>query len=91
MTPISQLSQMIEKFFALFVGFIFVSHLFSVRSDRYANEMGEVIAAIKKRGDDMGDFIQDEYKLTFEEAMKELERLKGNMLNFIYLLSKGIE
>ncbi len=90
-TPVSQLSQMIEKFFALFVGFIFVSHLFSIRSDRYANEMGEVIAVIKKRGDDMGAFIEDEYKLTFEEAMKELERLKGNMLNFIYLLSKGIE
>ena len=90
-TPISQMALIVERFFALFLGMIFVTLIFSTKGERYNAEINDVVAAIKRRGDEMNIFIQDEYKLTFEQAMKELERLKAGMLNLIYQLTKNLD
>jgi hypothetical protein len=58
--PISQATSMIESFFALFLFAIFVSLLLSVRSQRQAEELNEVIRGIEARGIEIESFIRDD-------------------------------
>ena len=90
--PISQTASMIESFFALFLVVIFVSLLLSVRSQRHAEELNEVIKGIEGQGKDMEGFIKDEYKInSIDDAMAELEKLKAGMAKFIYKITESIQ
>jgi len=89
---ISQVTAMVESFFALFLIAIFVSLLISVRSKRYSDELNKVIKEIEKEGESMESFINNEYKIkSIREAISELERLKAGLVNFIYQITKSIE
>lgn len=88
---ISQSTSMLESLFAFFVVVIFVSLLLSVRSQRHAEELGEVILAIEKQGEEMESFIKNEYKLnSIEEAMAELEKIKEGAAKFLYKITEII-
>jgi len=90
--PISQIVSMLEFFFALFLIAIFVSLLLSVRSQRYSEELNEVIKGIEGQGEDMEGFIRDEYKInSIDEAIAELEKLKAGMVKFIYKITEIIQ
>jgi len=90
--PISQIVSMMESFFALFLVVIFVSLLLSVRSQRQAEELNEVIKGIGGQGKDMEGFIRDEYKINnIDDAMAELEKLKAGMAKFIYKITEIIQ
>lgn len=90
--PISQTVSMLESFFALFLVAIFVSLLLSVRSQRHAEELNEVIKGIEGQGKDMEGFIKDEYKInSIDDAMAELEKLKAGMAKFIYKITESIQ
>jgi len=89
--PISQATFMIEAFFALFLLAIFVSLLLSVRSQRHADELNEIIKGIETRGIEFESLIKDEYKInSIEEAMVELEKLEADLIKFIYKITEGI-
>lgn len=90
--PISQTVSMIEYFLALFLVVIFVSLLFSVRSQRHTEELNELIKEIVGQGKDMEGFIKDEYKInSIDDAMVELEKLKAGMIKFIYKITESIQ
>lgn len=90
--PISQIVSMMESFFALFLVVIFVSLLLSVRSQRQAEELNEVIKGIGGQGKDMEGFIRDEYKINnIDDAMAELEKMKAGMAKFIYKITEIIQ
>ncbi|MCK5641890.1 MAG: hypothetical protein KAJ19_13890 [Gammaproteobacteria bacterium] len=89
--PLSQVSIMIEEFLALVLVVIFVTLLFSVKSDKHSNEINEAIDSIKKQAKKMEGFIEKEYKLPIEQAIKELEKIKGGAIKIIYQLSKYID
>ena len=76
----------------IFLLVIFVSLLLSVRSQRHAEELNEVIKGIEGQGEDMEGFIRDEYKInSIDEAMAELEKLKAGMAKFIYKITEIIQ
>lgn len=90
--PISQTVSMIEYFLALFLVVIFVSLVFSVRSQRHTEELNELIKEIAGQGKDMEGFIKDEYKInSIDDAMVELEKLKAGMIKFIYKITESIQ
>lgn len=90
--PVSQTASMMESFFALFLVVIFVSLLLSVRSQRHAEELNEVIKGIEGQGKDMEGFIKNEYKInSIDNAMVELEKLKAGMTKFIYKITESIQ
>ena len=90
--PISQTVSMIEYFLALFLVVIFVSLVFSVRSQRHTEELNELIKEIVGQGKDMEGFIKDEYKInSIDDAMVELEKLKAGMIKFIYKITESIQ
>ncbi|OGJ59139.1 hypothetical protein A2635_04225 [Candidatus Peribacteria bacterium RIFCSPHIGHO2_01_FULL_51_9] len=90
-STIATIFAIIEGLFALFTVTILVTLLFSLKSERYSTEIKKVADSIKQQGDTLSIFISQEYKMTPEQALKELERLKAGMLNFIYQLSKNLD
>ncbi|MBI2471883.1 MAG: hypothetical protein HYV59_11680 [Planctomycetes bacterium] len=89
---ISQTISMIEYFLALFLIVIFVSLLFSVRSQRHTEELSELIKEITDQGKYMESFIKGEYKInSINDAMEELKKLKASMIKLIYKITESIQ
>jgi hypothetical protein len=92
LTPITRLSEsvsMAENFFALVLIAIFASQLISVKSQRLATELNQVIASIEAEGRFIESFIRSEYKIdTIDAALAELERLKASLMRFLVFLTR---
>ncbi|WP_134218711.1 hypothetical protein [Pelotomaculum sp. FP] len=89
--PISQTVSMMESMFALFLVAIFVSLLFSVRSQRHTDELNKIIKGIERQGEDMESFIKEEYKInSINDAMVELEKMKAGLIKFIYKITESL-
>ena len=90
--PVSQTALMIESFFGFFLVVIFVSLLLTIRSKRHAEELNKAIADIEEQGAGMESFIRDEYMMnSVEEALAELEKLKAEMVTFLYKITESIK
>lgn len=89
--PLSLGFLMIEEFFAMVLVSIFITLLFTVKSEKHSIELDTAIRDIKEQAKSMESFIQDEYKLPISEAIKELEKLKGSMIKVIFWFSKHID
>jgi hypothetical protein len=90
--PSSQTVNMAESLFALFLVAIFISLLFSVRSQKHADELNEIIKGIEHHGKDMESFIRNEYKInSFDDAIIELEKLKSGVVKLIYAITDSIQ
>ncbi|WP_295653205.1 hypothetical protein [uncultured Mucilaginibacter sp.] len=86
LVPISDLSRtisVIEQFFAIFLVSIFITLLLSVKNEREASDIQQVVEEIRQQGDDMGTFIQDQYNLSVELAIKELQKLNAGLLKLV--------
>jgi hypothetical protein len=95
MKPITMYSQsvsMIESFFALFMGMIFVTLLFSAKSERHTRELDLVIMQFEQRGKDLELFIRKEYNInSIEEALELLQKVQAVFTNFLYKLTDNIK
>jgi len=88
--PFSEAISMAENFCALFLGIIFVSLVISVRSQRYSEDLDQVIRIIEKQGQAMELQIAKEYKIkTIDDALRELDRASAGMMKFLYWLSNN--
>jgi len=87
---LSQAIGMVENFLALLLGIIFASLLISVRSQKYSEDLDQVIRIIEKQGQIMEFQIVKEYKIkTIDEALSELDRASASMIKFLYWLSNN--
>lgn len=90
--PLSQAVWMINAFFALFLLVIFVSLLWTVKSEKHTEELNQIIKSIEDEGFAMESFIRSEYKInSIEEAILELEKMKAGLVKFIYKISESIQ
>jgi hypothetical protein len=93
--PTMQLSQaisMVESFFAFILITIFVSLLFSSKSQRHTEELNEIIGGLEKQGSGMEGFIRDEYSInSIDDAIEKLEKSKSGLIKIIYKLSDFVE
>lgn len=88
----AQLASMIESFFALFMRIIFVSLLFSAKSERHTRELDLVITQLEQRGKDLEVFIRKEYNInSIEEALELLQKVQAVLIKFIYRLTDNIK
>lgn len=89
--PLSQTLYMMEAMFELFLVIIFISLLFTLRSQKHVNELNRIINEIEFQGNEMECFIKDEYKInSINDAIIELEKLKAGLVSFIYKISESI-
>jgi hypothetical protein len=87
----SQLASMLERFFGLFLTAIFAALMVSVRTERHADELKNVIVGLESEGRSLERLIRTDYKLnSIEEAMSELERLKADAIKLVLFLSNAL-
>jgi hypothetical protein len=82
---------MIQSLFSFSLVAILVTLFFSLRNQRYTEELNEVISGMETEGHEMERFIIDEYRLgSIEEAMAELQNAKASFAKFIYKISESL-
>jgi hypothetical protein len=89
-TIYSQGINMVEQLFAIFLGSILIVLLFSIKNEKYKEELSKTIDEVEKTGQTLGSIIETEYKLTFEQAIEEIKKMKGNLMKIIVWLSNGL-
>jgi len=60
---------------------------FSVKRDRENQELASSIQDLKKAGASVEAILAKEYKMTAEEAIREVQQMAGNLMNIITWLS----
>jgi hypothetical protein len=93
-TPVKLYSQalsMSEQWFAIMLLFILLSLFFSIRNDKYRDELEKTISGAENLGRSLEGLIHDTYRMTLEEAMEEIGKMQGNLSEVIIWLSKNME
>jgi len=79
----------------IFSGFMIVVILFfvitTVVKEKHTEELDGMIEVAKIHGQELDIIIRDEYKLTIDDAIKEVEKIKGSMLKLIYYFTSQID
>lgn len=89
---ISQSVSMIESFLSLFMGMIFVSLLFSAKSERHTRELDVIISEFEAQGSDLESFMKKEYKInSIEDAMEELQKVQAISIKLLYKITESIK
>ncbi len=86
----AHLLRMIEIIFSFLLISIFTVLIFNIKSKKHTDELGKIISELNHQGAQMESRINSEYKLTVEDAIAELERLKSGLTKFIYFLSRNL-
>lgn len=89
---ISKLLNMTEIIIGLLIIVILISIMFSVQSDRYKEELGNIITTVGSQGELIEKHINDEFRLSISQAILilEVEKIKGSLIKIIYYLGKNI-
>jgi hypothetical protein len=89
---ISQSLWMLEAFLALFLIAILIGLLFSIKSQRNASELEELVEGLEREGREIELFIQAEYQIaSIDDALAEVERLKTGLFQVLLWLTKNIK
>ncbi|MDI3090000.1 hypothetical protein QJ133_02260 [Priestia megaterium] len=89
--PMTQIVAMLGTFFTFLIGAIFVGLIFSVRSQRYDEELTDIVKRINNHGGELETFIKEEYKIkSLEDALLEVEKMKGSLVKLIYKFTESI-
>jgi len=89
--PIAQIANMVEYLFAIFLIAIFVSLVFSFRSQRETEELNNLIAFLTEEGTKAEGVLKDKYRLnTVEEAMEALQKLNSIFAEWLFKITNTI-
>jgi hypothetical protein len=87
----SYVVNMTQKLFAVLLIPMLISQIIVGQKQRFTEELDQVITRIEYAGNLMEQFIFEEYKVgTFEEALAEIERLKGNLVRILLFLTEKL-
>jgi hypothetical protein len=82
--------KMLEIIFSFLLITIFTVLIFNIKSKKHSDELGNIIDELTLQGQQIESRIQAQYKMSVNDAIIELERLKSELINFIYFLSKNL-
>jgi hypothetical protein len=82
--------RMIQIVFSFLLISIFTVLIFNIKSKKHVDELGKIITELNYQGDQIDSRINSEYKLSVNDAIIELERLKSGLIKFIYFLSENL-
>ncbi len=89
--PLSQTVLMVESFYGLFLVAIFISLIFSVKSQKYTDELNEAIKDLTEEGLRIEQHIKEQYDLdNISAALEALQKVKASIVDWLYTLTKTI-
>ncbi len=91
-TPMTQIVALIQSYmFFIVITIIFGSILLAIAQKQKSSEWDGLIAELKWQGEQFETHIKEKYELAnVGEAMVVLERLKADLVEVLFILSKGI-
>ncbi len=92
--PISTIARLINSVELIFACSLFAIVIFlftSIIKERHDEEISTAIINIKDQGKSLEAFISDEFKISVEQAIDQMEKLKSSLINIIYYLTKNID
>jgi hypothetical protein len=87
---ISRVLVMSELGFAVITLTLLVTLLFSVKKEKYNHELTETIQDLKAAGKDVEGLIVKQYRMTTDEAIREIEKMTNNAMNIIMWLTQNM-
>lgn len=87
----AQLLSMSEQVFAIMLLFILIVLFFSVKSERYKEELARTIRDTESGVRTLDELIRSNYRMTEAEALEEIRRMKTNLIVLIDWLSRDLE
>jgi hypothetical protein len=87
----SEVLSMSEQFFAIVLLFILIVLFFSVKSEKYKEELARTIRETEAGVCTLDGLIRSSYRVTVAEAVKEIRNLKSNLVVLIDWLSRDLE
>lgn len=92
--PISDFARFLNSFEILF-SFVLLAIVFflftTIIRDKHNDEINSVINDISKKGHELEGLINVEYKMDVYQAIELLDKIKGNLIQIIYYLTKNID
>jgi acetolactate synthase regulatory subunit len=87
---LSRVLVMTELGFAVITLTLLVTLLFSVKKEKYNQGLTETIQDLKAAGKDVEGLMVKQYKMTTEEAIREIEKMTNNAMNIIMWLTQNM-
>ena len=81
---------MVELGFASFTIILLVVLVFSVKREKQNRQLEDTIRGLKEASANVASLLKNEYKMTTEEALREVQQMTGNAMNIISWLSQHI-
>lgn len=89
-TVLSRILVMVELGFASFTIILLVVLVFSVKREKQNRQLEDTIRGLKEASANVASLLKNEYKMTTEEALREVQQMTGNAMNIISWLSQHI-
>jgi hypothetical protein len=87
----SQIVSMSEQFFAIILLFILIVLFFSVRSEKYKDELSNTIREAEESGHVLDELMRSNYRMTQAEALEEIRRTNASLIGLIDWLSRDLK
>jgi hypothetical protein len=87
----SQILSMTEQVCAILLLFILIVLFFSVKSEKYKEELARTIRETEVGVRTLDDLMRSAYRMTQAEALDEIRRLQSNAIGLIDWLSRDLE
>jgi len=91
--PVSILARLfgtVEIIFGFFVLVILVYLLFTILREKHKQEIETSIITLEKQGSELEKIINTEFHLSIDQAINEVQKIKGSLLKVIYYLMSNI-
>ena len=82
---------MTEQLFAIVLLFILIVLFFSVRSEKYKEELSVAICAAEESGRTLDELMRSNYRMTQTEALDEIRRMNASLIGVIDWLSRDLK
>lgn len=88
---LARLMNCMEIFFGFMIVVIIFFIITTVHKEKHTEELDRMIGLARTQGRELDALIHTEFDLTVEEAITEIEKIKGSTLKLIYYLASRIE
>lgn len=92
--PVSSIARILnstEIGFGILILIILVFIKLTVQNEKYNEEINNVIVAIEKQGNDLEKFVGEEFNLSVDDAIHEIDKIKGIFIKIIFYFTKNIK
>jgi hypothetical protein len=95
LTPVSHMAyaaNMVQILLVIVLSIVFVSQVVTTQRQKFTEELDEVIAKIRKSGEEMDEYIFESFGVgTWDDALAEIRKMETSLVELLLYLTRNIE